>query len=984
MATPKELRASPPKKLDNYVASIQKLFGDPNTTPDKNFISGKKPITWEWVSLGNDPSDGYSVVEPIGFEIEINGKIYKEFSVASCGWMMLRDPEGGSTGTYFYNDIIKDDDFGNDKIYTNEFIKSNFLHDHILLAPWFDANFMTAQTVDELSSVYYNAKISPTVADDIAAGKDNRNWPYDPLDSGIRYVNGYDKNGKYLLVRWTLSQYNYNNRIKFEIALYENGKIEYRYWPIEKYESSDYASLASRATVGIFWSGPADENIDKFRDFSVLFDYIKNQRTISEYGASEYDAGFYETSDSYAWSIKPYALNVPYENWPKNGAIITFSPPVNPVKILTKRTIGDISNTREIIRKPGLFNDRKILNFSSVTNRKAHMPSLLPSRLTGEGAIDIGSRLSLFTSDSLKVMSSSFSNDIIDNFLLALDAKEKLDNPVDLSFNEYEKEYTATSEVSSFYTTGSAPELFGLGFSSPLKSKTQFNFSLPVNKTITLPNSSPSLHYYDASRKTWAMIDPNGYIGPESIVDIGGNTDKTFYYRITETSRAFDAVGRKIISGSSLVDKNLLTAPGYPNGYPLSLQTDIVIGSLFNHSSGSGEVQNIINDAISKKYTKSTTDNPDFYPKKSQMLDMNLEYPFLIEKIIVNLPFYARGDWFSDFTTCTRPFGDNDYIKYMPAGPMDFGGPALTFALFCPRKGVGNSYMDLIASGTITHNFDNKSKVILKKELTGGTPASTYYHSLRPEGFKAFSNPTAVVEGKLDGSEYFFDGNVRLQMEASIAGGVSFARNDRSLRTDTASHVTSNRNQAITLLTTPVFSVKSEKLYNDKDSSSNATDYATRSPRVHIQQISPLSRGSSGFEFNGNSILGGNIASYNTEDNVKNPLYVGDSLSTSDYLIKITTDSQFKFDAVSVYSTADSQPAPYLVMPGDKLTLAISKTRPVIKETRYVRQVPGGGPFKEFNNYLLTGSHGTVQLSTGSINITIYGSYVRNGVEYNP
>jgi hypothetical protein len=84
---------------------------------------------------------------------------------------------------------------------------------------------------------------------------------------------------------------------------------------------------------------------------------------------------------------------------------------------------------------------------------------------------------------------------------------------------------------------------------------------------------------------------------------------------------------------------------------------------------------------------------------------------------------------------------------------------------------------------------------------------------------------------------------------------------------------------------------------------------------------------------------------------------------------------------VSVYSLVDNQKSPYLLLPGDKLTLILSKTRPVIHKV-----TGGSGAFgvRSFRHAILTGSHGTVMLNTGSIDLTLYGSYVRQGMEFNP
>ena len=394
---------------------------------------------------------------------------------------------------------------------------------------------------------------------------------------------------------------------------------------------------------------------------------------------------------------------------------------------------------------------------------------------------------------------------------------------------------------------------------------------------------------------------------------------------------------------------------------------------------------------ISQDYDNSITDNPAFFPTTDQMFSFPVEEAFLVEKIVVDIPLYISGAWFDDLTTCVRPHAHfTGAIANDPQaigrflGPIDFGGPGLTFALMCGRRGENNTYLDLIASGTITHMNDAITDVILKKD------PSMHYHSMRPTGFLSFSNPTYVISG----SNNVFEGTVKLEMEASVAGGLTFARNDRSLLSNSANpydpddydYLVSNTNKAIELLTTKSILTNGGVAFNIYDRlRTTIGDYRTRTPRVYLQQVSPLSRGSAGFNFNGNSILGGNIASFNLEPVVKNPLYSGYATSaelSAKYTDQINSAS-FGFDAVSIYSTVDSRPAPYLILPGDKLTISMSKTRPVIHKA-----VDTGKGFVNSNaryeTYILTGSHGTVMLNTGSINITVYGSYIQEGTEYHP
>jgi len=972
MATDKALRTPPDRTLDRYVMSVQKLFSAPETIPDSAFLKGGNyAITWDSsVTVGGlGPAEGYSVSEPIGFDFKINGKIYKEFSVSTSGWMMLRDPVGGSTGANFYKDVIDDPVTFSDSVYTNEFILSDFLYDHIILAPWFDYGIISARSIEELQAGYYSSTISEAIKNYIKQGSNVKNWPYDFADHGVRYINGYDKSkGKYLLVRWTLAQnISYAYKLKFEVAIFESGRIEYRYWPKSYYEPSSFSSADSTATVGIFWSGPS-QGTDKFRDLATLFDYSKKNRVISEFGGSP-PSSYSETSLFYPLASKKYSLNISQIYWPANGAVITISPPVNSIKVLPRKLSSIANSTKHLVRSPGIFDDRRSINFA--TSSIVSMPSTFPSRLLGDsGTVDIASRQLLFTSGNIQI-NGSVKRTIVDDQLQQLSVLESLNERFESSFNESQKNFSATQNASNFYATGSSLEIFGNGFTSPLKSKTQFNFCLPVTKQTTMPSSTASFYYYDARNAAWSMADPNGYRNPEAMVALAGSPEYMFFsYKVTETSRGFDAVGRKLVSGTNQIDFSRLafgisTTPTY--------QTDDSIGAIFNIDAQSSFGNNeLIDTSTTKKYSNSVTNNPSFYPSNSQTISFPTDYPFLIEKIVVDVPMYFSGEWFNDMTTCTRAFGNDGAAKGVPSGSIDFGGPGLTFAIMCPRRNGDSCYVDLIASGTITHMNDNTSSVTLYKD-----PEMRYY-SMRPVGFKAFSNPTCVVSG----TNNIFEGNVKLELEASIAGGITLARNDRSLFSSsiTPNYEISNRESAIRLLTSPTLKTRGESLYNTYDNTLNA-NYYNRSPRIYIQQVSPLSRGSSGMEFNGNSIIGGNIANFNLESQVKNPLYVSSSGSLPNSFTNVINSSHFNFEAVSVYSTVDSRPSPYLIYPGDKLTFAMSKTRPVI-----YKAIKTGNPglAYRYETYQLTGSHGTVMFNTGSINVTVYGSYVREGTEFNP
>ena len=1008
MATSKALRTPPPRTLDNYVISTRKLFEDFKTAADSNFLySGRYIATYKSVVVdgGLLPNQGYSETQQIGFDLKLNGKVYKEFIVASCGWMLLKDPDGGTTGSNFWHDVLNSSD-PNAFIYNNSIILSNFAYDHILLAPWFDGNFIAASSVDELQLTYYSTKIGSTTESNIYSGADTRSWPYDSIDHGVRCLNGYDAElGRYLLVRWTTSQSQYDKRLKFEIAIYENGRFEYRYWPSKTYEPSDYSPAVSYSTVGIFWSGPS-QGSNKFRDLASTLDYNSANRSLSSLGGVLYNSGYSEISQNWSTS-SPYSNNVPYSSWPKNGGIITFSPPTNSIKLLPKK-ITSLSS-KQIVRQSGMFDDRKTINFNYESPTKTYMPSTLPSRLLGDtGDIDVSFRQLLFVNGGIEI-SAGTRKAIIDSELDQLEILQEARKHSDLSFNESQKDYLTTTETTGFYSTGSTFDIEHPDFSSPLKSKTQFSFSLPVSKKTTMPALTASLYYYNVDRQSWDLIDPDGYRPPEPMIaqtGIGGATSLPqlgityvkesytgdgggYLYKVTETSRGFDAVGKKIVSGSKNINFFNLNH-GY---YERSFQTDDVIGQIYNCAPTAvpdydlGNKQ-IIDTIVTRDYKNSLTDNQSFCPLKSQALSFPSEYPFLIEKVTINVPMHFEGEWFNDRTTCNRAFGDIDDSMGVPSGAIDFGGPGITFALMCSRKNGNVSYFDLIASGTITHNFDNISSVEFYKN-----PGMNYY-CMRPAGFKSFSNPSTVVEGTYIDGRYQYTGNVRLDIDASVAGGITFARNDRSLLNN-SSVISSNRNHAISLLTTKTFPPRGKNLdpiaaaaglnfYNTFDTTTNVSFYLNRAPVVYIQQVSPLSRGSTKIEFNGNSLLGGNVAAFEVPSAINNPLYISSSGSLSADIKSKIDSNEFVFEGISMYSAYSSKRSPYLVLPGDKLTLVMSKTRPVIYKafkTDIISLNMGGSVY---GTYSLTGSHGSVMFNTGSIDITVYGSYVKEGMGYNP
>lgn len=981
MATSKLLRAAPPKNLRDYVASSRKLFAEPDSIPDslfKNFIApGVDP---------NAESTIYTSGIPLGFQVKINDVLYSKVTVAVPGWMAL---EGDSP--FALSDILESGAL----VYENHRIRSTFRR-HILLAPWFDRLWPVPNSVPALLSTnwYDNAtQLDGQTVQDIYEGINTESWPFSFTDRGVRYHRGYDKNfGKYFVCRWTTAKLENKlncGRIKFECIIFENGRIEYRYWPRLDYVTSAVPPVITvdiDASVGIFWNFPTSY---QFRDFATLIDYSVGQRNLSDLGGAPYDSGYIE-------GIQPYSINiVKTQNWPNTGAVIVFSPPTNPYNVLPQKTVKQVNASKNIVKEPGIFDDRRSVIFSGSTN--IFYPTTLPSRLIGEtGDVDVSLRQILYTSGSIKTTGST-DKAAVDTFLTQLEGVSHDFYKKDNSFNEFYKDYRVNDSSLSFFATGSKLETFGEGFTSPLKSKTQFHLSLPIHESTILPATRACVLYYNQERKKWDNIDDSGWREPEpiSLNTAAPNVfpyekDNEFYYRVTETARAFDAVGRKITLSSKR--NNISIGSSIVPSY----QRDDIIGLIVNTDDSLS--QSKLRETLTKEYPASFTDSSDYLPSSSQGIVLPIDYPFLIEKIVVEFPFAAAGNWFEDKTTCIRPQypqqpgGASTIFDGEIFGPIDFGGPGITFSIFCAKKSLDFYRADLIASGTITHEFDNKSDVILRQEFFA-TIGTNQNWSLRPEGFKHFSTPTTVLSGTAIGSSYFFSSKVRLEMEAAISSGITFSRNERRPNNSSDPYVNVNRQHAIDLLTKQTAILTGEdvdsstyttmnSIYNIKDIyPANVNDYNHSSPRIYVHEVHPISRGSTGVYFNGSSILGGTVSSISTKTDFENQLFVTRISSSLPSSYKNQIDQRFfRFDAVSLYSTFSSKTSPYLIMPGEKLTFCLSKTRSAVNEIE--PPAINSGDNAHFSSLLTSGSHDTIAIAPGSLEVTVYGSYVREGMEY--
>jgi len=164
---------------------------------------------------------------------------------------------------------------------------------------------------------------------------------------------------------------------------------------------------------------------------------------------------------------------------------------------------------------------------------------------------------------------------------------------------------------------------------------------------------------------------------------------------------------------------------------------------------------------------------------------------------------------------------------------------------------------------------------------------------------------------------------------------------------------------------------------------------------TYIEQINPFGRSMSGFDPSGRSVFGKEFVTLqniiDNNGNTRNPLYIADSYLNLPTNIKAaltdvygTPGKEPGFQIYAVIPMEVSYPSPYLVMPGDKLSLAVSKMRPAVRNDG--QQLPrfGGGQISIFDDspHVNSGGH-DVSFCSGSIKMTIYGTVLSEGIEHN-
>lgn len=903
--TPKNTRQPPERLFEHYVLTrVTSRDAGLTNISDSAFQN----IPASTISNVTGEDDIVSELVDIGFDFVFDGVTYTNIVICTNGWMALADPTQQSS-TYVRAQLMSSG------TYRNEGIKE-VITGSALLCPWYDdlknvSGDLQYATTTGGSSLSSNEQLRVLQGIDVP--------PLSFSQSSYAVKIYYEKNsaqGRRTIVRWnSLSDYQSASTVlKFEVVLYENGTIEFRYEPRKSLvleETTSGGNYIEDATIGIFTSGTY-----RFRDFSYGLGYLDSSRQQYKYGGAIYDSSFYDngwdTSQSSSFTL-PYVWRLrPATHWPglsSVGSMFVFSPPKDRRKILPRKEIRNIDShaqppVNNIAKRfsESLFDDRVTTNFvSGVVN----YPTTLP-RFLGGNTKRVSLRQDLFIGQDKDFnVTSSIVKSAVEQFVGVVD--DSLIEP----FNEASHQSIGSGSHEDLFFISGSQNVDNL--SQPLWSKSQIKLSLNVSNNTMTFGTSASIYYYNTRYKTWML--PRNTVTNGS--DIANPSSFVTNGRVLEDHRGFGPIGNYVVSGSN--------APSGETG------TDIHINTPYTFQN--------VSDALNRSYGKSVLNNDDYEATGDETLTLAISQPFLIQKAIIELPVTAGDGWFSDKTTSFIPLSSS-------MGTFDFAGPGVTFALM-NQVNLGNgSRRDLILTGTFTHTND------LVKEITiSNFPSLTTDFQVRPTGFLAYaSQPAGVISPPSNNS---FTGTVTLKTEPLISNGPILKITKDMLNVTAAT----NRTEVLSLLDADMLSLVS-----------GSDEFALGFNIAHINAF-----GRSGTaRASGRSVFGREFVTtqgvIDSKGNITNPFYVtGSSRDTLEALV--TSGSRFR--AVAALPIAAHHPSPYVVMPEDKLVLSIAKSRPFF----YGEGLSGPRTSGSIAHDL--------SLMSGTVNITLYGTFLSDNKEFN-
>lgn len=805
-----------------------------------------------------------SIIVNLGIEFpgeELSGVKYTRAAISFSGVVVLIDPNSVVTTPQDAFDHVCLD------INDNTSIKSTFTQESLLLCPWWDPTQITVAT----NPYSLQSLIFPTIFTYQKYGF----IPFEELspplhmqdDGGVLFAHCVETvNGKCSIIKWCTLETNdpYSRLLRYELALYENGNIEFRYSTPQQKNTSD---TNGNAVVGIFM--PNSSN--RFRDLSN-----KDERGMYKWGGFTYKSTYSDPN----FTTPYYASNNGRENWPgwlSGKSTYSFIKP-HPIRDLLPRQEIKLEQAPDYT---SLFVSRRAI--PALTGAVDSPIALSYLDIDSDG----GNKTGLFNGELVALRNRNI-NDVSRFTQPTINLKPFNDEIID--------------DPTFMFASASSIDTSIPNFTTRLQSREIITIEKQINNSVKfLPEISTVVQFSDAGKQFV-------YCAPERL-----KNPNLEIKRAAEDCLGFNALGYWVASGttSALSQSQSTFSPGLYNNN--SSATDIdMLGSYYKSSMS-------LNDSYVNFTEMSVTFSKSLY----EPIKLNIDRPFVVEAIEINLPVVANDDWFKQLSKICVNEPSSSYSGW------NLGGPGVTISVQVDRGSKLRKFRDIVATGSFTHITDAQTSSWSITPLGAGNALVT------PVGFKTCGGDFCGVVNAISGN---FTGSVTLRMPVMASVGSYMA---------------------VTGSTTKQKFLETLAINNTIPKRQQAWNWANSIP-VHL---TPYGRSHDGTSISARSVV---VRETTLDNNIYNRFsFTGSAFTQLEADLASYTNITYAGAGINV----TNKPSPYVLFPGDGLRLFASHCRSAFT-----------GSFSNYSVPNIDSETGPiVGISSGKLRIRLIGRYLKNG-----
>lgn len=861
------------------------------------------------------------------------------YPIADEDMLFIQNTTVGSTAIEIYNVSFKYNGIEYKKLwipplgrdrYTSRcviFDDNGFLDsDQVLVfGPWrYDIVTWTSSNIKKYLNTFEEIKLMQSAGFNV---KQTGRW-YKQLDNctvvRTRFFGPYQSTADYR-IQYTV-----------DIVLYNNGLFEYRYPSFQTCTVKPGLSDFDNSNVMIF-----------------AYDRLKNPDAVISLSETDLRNQDIVLGGKRLTNTADISTQIADEAWPgklNQGAIYRFVPPSDQIKKVLPRRLLRRQDNNSVISSPGMYDDRKTIPF---VNQSITMPTRMPT-LYGQ--------LSTFGTSEYQINSNFYLTGTVDPSATEqwINYANGFQQSTPSPFSEINR-LEENLKYTDFYKTGSRPEDVGFGFDNSLDHKVKISYELPVNNQYTLLASTASLIYYDKRSGGFALAG-------------SGSLDGFYaYYNGFGDAKLYSPLGTPVAGGfdETVVDLNYKYSSRYYDN-PL----------YFNSAEDASRLILNSNVNLSSSYQFSTASfssysGSNIYGIQPIIFSNDLSAPFLLEKAIIEIPFCAGPGWLNDTTKTPRmiskPYGGGfgDWKFTQEGGPCvtiglikeNSEGKISDYVFYDKLNNPNYTYREVICSGTMIPVKDNISGYHYVFDNIVSPPPK-YDITLVLTGFNVYSGTPSVVISSNNGN--YFTGSAIFSLQPQVCNNFYYSY---------AEEINDTTN------------------YNGYQFSNDVIDLANENKPGRFENYKAIGPGGLDQTKENRQLFGINNSPFNyvikkVGDNIEKKLLVNNPLKSleiqlSSSLTSIINSNPGKVNdiyAAFLGVNKNATNSPYLLYPGDKLTLFVSKYHSS-EDNRNIIDLNNPSFGSSVSQPILQHD---IKINTGTIKISLFGSYVKEGKSYSP